>query len=373
MIYRNYKLRIFPNKKQERQIEEMMKACNIIYNKMLRMQYNRFYNYGKILEYRELAFFLTLYKKSEEYAFLKNTPSDFLQQKIIDLNNNFFLYLKGKRKKPRYKDENRETGLRSYNVKLDKNRIKFPFLSIKIKDTIGLKNITCGTIKKKNGKYYVSIVIKIKQEAIVSQEGDRIGIDLGVRHLMALSNGSFIDYPNDILNLIKHIDYLNKQLKNKEKESGKYRKTKEKINRLWLKLIRKRHDFQHKITTELTKRYKYIAVEDLNIQRMMKSSLYRKMIMYQGWSQIIKMLEYKSIQDGGTLVKVDPAFTSQTCPVCNHVSKENRKTQQKFKCVRCGYKENADIVASNNILKKSCGPQASSRLKGVINNQAEIA
>lgn len=67
----------------------------------------------------------------------------------------------------------------------------------------------------------------------------------------------------------------------------------------------------------------------------------------------VKMqLGYKTIRYGSELVLVNPAYTSQTCSCCGHVSKENRKTQAKFICVECGHSDNADINAAKNILKK---------------------
>ncbi|WFE67730.1 zinc ribbon domain-containing protein [Thiomicrospira sp. R3] len=50
------------------------------------------------------------------------------------------------------------------------------------------------------------------------------------------------------------------------------------------------------------------------------------------------------------MLKVNPKHTSQTCPCCAHVAKENRLTQSKFECVECGYTENADVVGALNVL-----------------------
>ena len=67
------------------------------------------------------------------------------------------------------------------------------------------------------------------------------------------------------------------------------------------------------------------------------------------------MLEYKLKRNGGEFIKVGPKYSPQTCPKCGHISKENRKTQAKFKCIKCGYYGNADYVASVNLLKLGAG------------------
>jgi len=69
-----------------------------------------------------------------------------------------------------------------------------------------------------------------------------------------------------------------------------------------------------------------------------KSGLNRA-ILDQGWQ-------------GGTVLRVAPHHTSQTCPYCHHVAKENRLTQAEFVCVECGFSENADLVGAMNVLAK---------------------
>jgi len=62
-------------------------------------------------------------------------------------------------------------------------------------------------------------------------------------------------------------------------------------------------------------------------------------------------LQYKLDWNGGMLIAVPPQNTSRTCPVCGHVSKDNRQTQAHFACVECGYENNADVVGAINILR----------------------
>ena len=62
------------------------------------------------------------------------------------------------------------------------------------------------------------------------------------------------------------------------------------------------------------------------------------------------MLEYKQLWNGGQVLAVDPKNTSKKCSKCEFVHKDNRKTQEKFECISCGYTENADLNAAKNIL-----------------------
>lgn len=81
-----------------------------------------------------------------------------------------------------------------------------------------------------------------------------------------------------------------------------------------------------------------------------KSGLNRS-ILDQGWYEFRRQLEYKLAWKGGILVVVTPQNTSRRCPECGYVSAENRQTQAEFRCVACGFEENADLVAAINILR----------------------
>jgi putative transposase len=78
-----------------------------------------------------------------------------------------------------------------------------------------------------------------------------------------------------------------------------------------------------------------------------------KSILDQGWGEFRQQLEYKMLWSGGLFVPVPPKWTSITCPRsgCRHLSKDNRKTQAQFTCVKCGFSENADLVGAINILR----------------------
>ena len=109
-----------------------------------------------------------------------------------------------------------------------------------------------------------------------------------------------------------------------------------------------------------------VVIEDLKVINMSKSasgtieapgrsvkakSGLNKSILDQGWGEFRRQLDYKQVWLGGGVLAVNPRNTSRTCPVCSHVSAENRKTQSKFECVECEYVVNADLNAAINILR----------------------
>ena len=92
------------------------------------------------------------------------------------------------------------------------------------------------------------------------------------------------------------------------------------------------------------------TVDNPGINRQQKKGLNRS-ILDAGWSQLLQFMYYKAEEADRTIIAVNPQYTSQKCSQCKYISKQNRTTQNKFKCIQCGYLENADINAANNILE----------------------
>ena len=82
-----------------------------------------------------------------------------------------------------------------------------------------------------------------------------------------------------------------------------------------------------------------------------KSGL-NKAILDQGWCEFRRQLDYKLAWRGGFLIAVPARNTSCTCPCCDHVSADNRQTQAQFRCIECGFEENADLVGAINVLRR---------------------
>ncbi len=135
------------------------------------------------------------------------------------------------------------------------------------------------------------------------------------------------------------------------------------LRKLHRKKKRRRENAAHQHSRQLADTAHTVVIEDLNTQGMTKSakgteenpgtnvkakSGLNREILASGWGQLELHLDYKA----GLVVKVDPAYTSQTCAVCGHVSKENRRTQPKFQCRACGHTANADHNAAINILAR---------------------
>ena len=393
-----FKFKLKTNNEQEEKLKIYAGACRFVWNKALDLIKNRLieqnayriinfhmsYHYAtppSIPTYEDIANLLPLWKHSEEYGFLSDAPSQALQQTLRDLYKaikSAFAKSNGV-KFPKYRKKGKSPDSIRYpqGFKIEGNRVFLPkigwvkfFKSRKIEGKP--KNIT---VKHYPDGWYVSITTEIEKETKENTKNP-VGLDVGVNKVVTLSNGYFFK-PLDPSKYEKKLIKLQRQLDRKQHPgykgdktpfSNNYLKQKKKLEKLYQKIANARKDYLHKLSTAIAKNHGLVAVEDLKIKNMTKSargtkenpghnvkqkSRLNKSILSQGWSLFFYFLEYKLKRNGGKLIKVNPKHTSQACPVCGYVSKDNRKNQAVFCCERCGYTANADFVASVNILKKS--------------------
>ena len=226
-----------------------------------------------------------------------------------------------------------------------------------------IKNVT---VRQKCGRFFVSIQTELEYE-VPKHQGKEIGIDMGIVRFATLSNGEYFEPLNAFKTYKGKLAKLQRQLKNKIKFSKNWQKLQAKIAKLHNKIANCRKDFLHKISHTISKNHAMIYMEDLQVSNMSKSakgtveasgqnvtqkSGLNRAILDQGWGEFRRQLEYKSAWRGGFVIAVPPHHTSQTCPCCGHTDKENRPTQAEFECVKCGYRNNADVVGALNILAR---------------------
>ena len=370
-IRKAYKVRLKTNTETEQKLLRFCGSARFLWNKSLAMNLERLEKKQGILWYHELAFWLRLWKRSEEYGFLKECPSQVLQQKLMDLDRAFRdSFDRGQRLKhlPVFKRKGRGEGIRfPQGFRIEGRRIFLPKIGwvgfYKSRDIEGIvKNIT---ISARAGRWYASI--QVEQEIDIQKHPSdcEIGIDAGIKCFAAFSDGTLVEGVNSFR---RHEDRLareQRKLSRKQRGSQNWKKQKRNISRLHHTIACVRSDFLHKLTTEISQNHARVYVEGLNIRGMSRSargtieepgrrvnakSGLNKSILDQGWFEFRRQLEYKLDWKGGALAEVDYRYTSQRCSCCGYTAKESRISQAVFVCSACGYEQHADVNAAKNIL-----------------------
>lgn len=363
-ILKAYKFELIPNGEHIKRMKQFSGCSRFVFNRALAYQ-NEQYEADKSFKfsYTKLAKLLPEWKK--ELPWLKDCTAQVLQQSLKDLDSAFANFFAKRSNFPKFKRKGLKESFRfPQRCKLEQqnNRIYLPKIGWvryrNSRNVIGkIKNVT---VSQKCDKWYASIQTEFEVETPIPNGGE-IGVDMGIVRFATLSNGEYFEPINAFKTHKGKLAKLQKRFKNKKKFSKNWKKLKAEIAKLHHKIANIRKDYLHKISSTISKSHAIVYVEDLEVANMSKStngkdakrkSSLNKAILDQSWFEFRRQLDYKLFWNGGYLILVPPQNTSRCCPACGHTSKDNRRTQANFKCVECGYSENADIVGAINILKR---------------------
>ena len=218
-----------------------------------------------------------------------------------------------------------------------------------------------GVIKRTSDmKYWVILNLTIEKEIEENTNTVECGIDMNINNV-SISDSSGASYQIKLPDFSKS-KYSKTYNKVKQQLSKRYlkknfsKKTKKlqlKLNRIAQKIKNCKEDFFHKVSKDLTDSHNRITIEDLKIKQMKESDSTRlnRQISDVSWNSLIMKIKYKAKAKNVQVREINPAFTSQRCNSCGHISRNNRKSQSDFHCENCGNHTNADLNASKNILE----------------------
>jgi putative transposase len=220
------------------------------------------------------------------------------------------------------------------------------------------------SIKKDADKYY-AIFIAITVIKIPEVENSNpVGIDLGLNSFVALSDGTKVEKPKFVQQKRKRIALWQKRVARRDKGSKRREKAKAGLQKTYEHMTNQSDDYLHKLSkTLVTSGYTSFAVEDLQIQNMVKNHRLAGAIHNASWNRFIQLLSYKAESAGLSVVKVDARNTSRECSDCGNIQ-EMPLSERTYICNRCGMQKDRDINASINILKRATLGQRGSHAQG---------
>jgi putative transposase len=372
--YQAYKVRIYPTQLQADMIMQFIGNSRFVYNQMLAMQADRYKNGGRYVGYMAMSNLVKPLK--QEYAFLKLSPSQSLQQACADLNAAFQNFFAKRADYPRF--HSRKGAKQSMRVmqacSIIASGVKLPKLGImrfrygySLDPSLKIRQVTVSYTS--SHKFYASILVKCEKQAL-SKTGEQVGLDMGVADLAIQSNGKKI--PTQKHDELEHSLHIWQRKLARRRELAKaeiakskhydhteltlddfsnYNKAKIMVAKLHEKIANRRKDYLHKTTTKLVREYDLIAMEDLRTKNMVKNHHLAKSITNQGWNMFKTMLQYKCEWYGKTIVVVNPRNTSRVCSDCGVDSGKKPLDVREWTCPGCGTWHDRDVNAAQNILK----------------------
>lgn len=357
-----YKYRMYPNQQQALAFDKHFGYVRFVFNWALALQ-NRYYKiFGKSLSRSQIQSQLVKKKKTNKFAWLNEVNSQSLLNALLNVYTAFTNFFKGRAKFPRFKSK--KIPQRSYQcpqhctVNFKQGMINLPKIK-RIKTVFSrefIGKIKTTTISKTaTGKYYASVLVEntdILPTPTTIDPSLTVGIDLGISHLLNLSNGSKFDNPKHLAKASKRLAIQQKIFARKQKQSKNYQKQKLAVARIHEKVRHERLDLHHKITHKLIceNQATSYALEDLAVKNMVKNRKLAKAINDVGWGQFVTLLTYKANWYGKNILKVNRFFaSSKICCHCHHKLDKLPLSVRNWTCPNCQTHHDRDVNASINI------------------------
>lgn len=352
------KVRIYPNKTQQKTIDQMLWDCKELYNYLLDLNIRTYRQSKKsILGY-------DLDKPAQE--FIKNRIPGRVRNNVVkritDAFKRFFTRLNGF---PKFKSIHQYRSFTytqyQHGFNFDKKHIKLTKLgnvkAVFTRDIIG--NPKRCTIKKmKSGKYYAFIDIDDTRapKVEIDQPKECIAIDLGVSRFYTDENGNYVASPRFLRRNLKKLRKAQRELSRKKRGSKNSEKARIKYARMYEKISDTRRDFHHKLAYYLVTNFKEIICEDLRVKRLFpgktkREKTYRRALYDVGLYTFLTILQEMANLYGCRLIKVKPQYTSQMCSNCGTIVKKSL-SDRIHKCSHCGLEIDRDVNAARNILQR---------------------
>ena len=243
-----------------------------------------------------------------------------------------------------------------------------------------------AVFKPEGRKWFCTVFYEVRIEAR-EDDGTAVGVDRNIGQC-AVSTGEVLRMPNMARFEARKRRYQ-RRMARQAKGSGRRRRTLGKLSRTCRRIVGVRSNWCHQASRRIADAAHTVVVEDLNVKGMTHSAKgtadapgtnvrakagLNRAILSSGWGGLERNLDYKA----GKVVRINPAYSSQTCNECGAVDADNRPSQSSFRCQACGHMANADVNAARNIRRRGLaqldgeGRGCSKARPGTRQNDAEL-
>jgi putative transposase len=206
-------------------------------------------------------------------------------------------------------------------------------------------------VKKASG-YVAMLTLQCDVEVPqTSPSGHGLGIDLGLEHFLATSDGELIDRPRFFVDGQRKLKSLQRQRSHKKKGSRKSRQLHHRIAKHYEYISNSRKDFHFKTAHHLCNAAQTLFAEDLNLKAM-SAGMMSKHTLDAGFGQFLNILGHVCFKRGAYFASVNPNGTSQTCPRCQTHTGKKELSERVHRCPECGYETNRDVAAAQVVLQR---------------------
>ena len=237
-----------------------------------------------------------------------------------------------------------------------------------VTERVGDARVLRMTVSKRAGRWYAALTVERDDKPMTKPpKGGAVGIDLGVKTLATLSDGTVIENPRCLAASERRLKKAQKALSRKVKGSRRRAKARAKVARLHARVANQRQDAMHKATTWLASTFSDISIEDLNTAGMVRNHRLAKAVSDAAFGEFRRQLEYKTARTGAKLHVVDRWYpSSKTCSRCGRVKAKLSLAERTYRCDGCGLVMDRDLNAAINIRVAGSAPETINAHGGTV-------
>lgn len=361
-MIKSYEYRVYPRKWEIEKLDQMLWQGRLVYNQALEVCISTYKETGKGIKAINQWSYFRDWRKQE--GILLNASS--LQHILRRLDKSyaaFFRRIKAGETPghPRFKGRGRFNSLEyTYGdgIKLSFDKVlNRPFLYIQNIGDLKIKLhrpipagavIKYAIIKRKASGWYVCFQLNTPDVVPSIHTGPAVAGDVGLMHLLTLSDGSVIENPRWLRASLIDLNRAQRRLSRRKKGSKRREKARKQVALLHEHIANIRKDFWHKTTSNLINTYSAIAIEDLSPKFMIQNHGLALSASDAGLGIFHTLLDCKAEKAGVEIVRVNPAYTSQVCSDCGNLVGKSLSIRMHM-CPHCGLIIDRDLNAARNI------------------------
>ena len=229
---------------------------------------------------------------------------------------------------------------------------------------VGDAKVVRMSVSRRAGRWYASLTVEREDKPVpCPPKGGSVGVDLGVKTLATLSDGTVFDNPRLLKRVHRKLGKAQKALSRRELGSNRWKRARLRLQKAHEHVASQRRDGLNKLTTQLAGTYTDISIEDLNVAGMVRNHNLAQAISDCGFRELRRQLEYKTARTGAKLHVVNRWYpSSKTCSNCGTVKTKLSLNERTYRCDACGLRIDRDLNAAINIEKQHVAPSAEETL-----------
>jgi putative transposase len=355
----SHKIRLYPNQEALAYLSRSAGSARFAYNWAL-AEWKKLHASGE----KKLSGFILVKRfnaiKHEQFPWITELSKWVPQKAIQDLGDAFSNFFQKKSRYPKFKKKGKSKDsfyLGDHAVHVTGKYLKLPKLAQPIKMAQEVRfpgTIKSVTISRDSaGDWYASFLVELSEDYIYPHRCEtqaEVGIDVGLKTLVVCSDGTKFENPHSLRSRERKVKRLQCSVSRKQKGSKNRTKARLRLAKAHRKVARIRSNHWHRITSWLVRTFRFIGIETLNVQGMLKNHKLARALSDAAFSEFSRQLDYKSQLAGSTVVRADRFFaSSKTCFDCGEKLEALDLSTREWVCPHCGVLHDRDMNAASNL------------------------